>query len=57
MPLRYLKGYEAFTTITDKIWRIFALTQDGIDDAVALHCLAAECEPTICWKGQHWSTM
>lgn len=45
VPLRALKGYEAFTTLTDKIWRIFALTKDGIDDAVALHCLAAECEP------------
>ncbi len=45
VPLRPLKGYEAFTTLTDKIWRIFALDQNGIDDAIGLHCLASQCEP------------
>ena len=45
VPLRALSAYEAFTTLTDKIWRIFALERESIDDAVAVYCLATESTP------------
>ncbi|MEM7743212.1 MAG: trimethylamine methyltransferase family protein [Pseudomonadota bacterium] len=49
--LRPLEAYASFATLTDKSWRMFAATPRGVEDAVAIHALAAGTTPEAL-KGQ-----